>query len=336
MLKLSIIITLYKSEKYIAKCLDSVLDQDIPETDYEIVVVNDGSPDRSYDIALEYASRHSNIVALTHENKGLAGARNTGLDAANAQYVTFVDPDDYILTNSFAALLKQMDDENLDMLRMNYQMVNEDYQEIERPKDARLVDYSPCIMDGKEFLAERLGYGCFVWTYIYRMSVIKDNGIRFTQGIYFDDTDWLPRVLCVAKRVNTVDFKRYFYVQREGSLVKTSDMSSHFAKLDGMLRVVGILCGRKKEQESPVAADWYGRMISKLSLSVLDTVSSICYERRGEYIKQLKELGVFPLKQLHTTRNWTIKVMICNISADLYCFTIHRSRSKNIRRSFDW
>ena len=99
-LSVSFIVPFYNVEQYIAKCLDSLIDQDIPESDYEIICVNDCSPDNSRNIVIEYQKKHTNIILIEHEtNKKLGSARNTGLSKAKGQYVWFVDSDDWILSN---------------------------------------------------------------------------------------------------------------------------------------------------------------------------------------------------------------------------------------------
>ena len=94
MLKLSIIIPVYNVEPYIAKCLDSCLQQDLPADEYEIIVVNDGSPDNSVVIVKDYMQRYLNVRLVNRENGGLSAARNTGLAHANGYYVAFLDDDD--------------------------------------------------------------------------------------------------------------------------------------------------------------------------------------------------------------------------------------------------
>ena len=134
MIRLSIISTLYKTAAYLPRCIDSLLNQDIPSDEYEIILINDGSPENDLEIAKSYASQYHNIKVVSHPNKGLAGARNTGLSIATGQYLCFVDPDDYILPNSFECLLNQMDDEHLDMLRFDYHVVNPLYYYSDKPK----------------------------------------------------------------------------------------------------------------------------------------------------------------------------------------------------------
>ena len=186
-MRLSIVVNMYNTAKYMPRCMKTLLEQDIPQEDYEIILVDDCSPDNSLEMAKEYATLYKNVRVCTHEkNKGLAAARNTGVDAAKGQYLCFVDPDDYIEKNSLAALLKQMDDEQLDMLRFNYQKVDEEYNNVPDSEIEARFDYTPGVMTGTEFLAHRLGVGCYVWAYIYRMEFVKQTGIRFFEGCFFD------------------------------------------------------------------------------------------------------------------------------------------------------
>lgn len=328
MIRLSIISTLYKTAAYLPRCIDSLLNQNIPSDEYEIILVNDGSPENDLEIAESYASRYHNIKVVSHPNKGLAGARNTGLSIATGQYLCFVDPDDYILPNSFERLLNQMDDEHLDMFRFDYHVVNERYQEIEKTKDARVIDYSPRIMSGKEFLTERLGYACYVWAFIYRRSIISDNQITFHEGDYFDDTVWLPQVCSVAKRVNCIKQKRYFYLQRENSLVNTMSVDATKRKLDAQLVIIDRLTEQRRHM-SEVVQVWYDGMISKTVLSILSSAAVNCYKECDNYISRIKEYNPFPLRSKLSTKEQQIKYLLLNISPKLFCSLIHlRNRNK--------
>ena len=104
-MKLTIVIPAYKVEKYIAKCIQSCLNQDVPEKEYEIVVVNDGTPDKSAIIAKEFAAKHANIKVIDQDNQGLSVARNTGIHYSKGDYIWFVDSDDYIADNCLARII---------------------------------------------------------------------------------------------------------------------------------------------------------------------------------------------------------------------------------------
>ena len=115
--RLSIVIPFYNVEKHIAECLDSVYNQDIPEDEYEVICVNDASPDHSRDIVLEYRKKHSNLILIEHEvNKKLGAARNTGRRVARGKYLWNVDSDDMIAPNCMKEMLETCEENDLDLL----------------------------------------------------------------------------------------------------------------------------------------------------------------------------------------------------------------------------
>lgn len=304
------------------KCLGTLLCQDIPYDEYEIILVNDGSPDNSLDIACRYAAEHSNIKVVSYEvNRGLAGARQAGTDEAKGKYLCYVDPDDYIERNSFVSVLQKMEDKELDMLRFNYTMVNEKDEPLTKPQDARIIDYTPGVMDGLTFLNERLGYGCFVWAYIYRSSLIKDSGVKFRQGDYFDDTAWLPQVIRHASRIDSTPEVRYYYYQRTDSLVNTATIESIIKKLDAELVVVSRLNEQMKTAEK-ASLKWYRGMNSKLAYSVLSTAAVDAPEQFNTYRKSLKSLSVFPLICPNASKFQKVKIALLNGFPWLFCFLL--------------
>ena len=322
-MKLSIIVPLYNSAKWLDKCLTSLVRQDIPDSEYEVICVNDGSPDNSEEITLSYAQKYKQIKVFSQENKGASGARNTGLRNAVGQYVTFVDPDDYVEPNGYGRLIRQMEDENLDMLRFNYQMVDEQYNLVEKPRSAQLIDYSSEIMEGNKFLGQRLGFACFIWTFIYRTSLLKDNDIWFCEGDYYDDTPWTPRVCRAASRVNSVDVVQYYYLQREGSLVKSSDLKSIKKKMDGRFLLIDLLQEQMRSVNDKDAMNWYQGMMAHVVLGALTSVAINDFENMNVVVKRLKELNVFPLSYHDSLPNVVKKMRIVNFSPKMYCWLLH-------------
>lgn len=315
-MKLSIVTTMYNSAKYLPKCVDSLLNQDLPEDDYELILVNDGSPDNSLELAEQYASRHKNIKVLSHTNKGLAGARNTGLEAAQGEYLCFVDPDDYVHPNIYGKLLGMMDGGHLDMLRFNYDMVNEDYRIINKPKGT-VIDYSHQIMDGETFLDERLGYGCFVWSYVYRLSFLRKTGIMFKEGVYFDDSNWLPQVCCEAERIDSVDFVGYYYLQRRGSILNGMTKEAKQKKVKGQVDLIGDLKRFADQTHSDKVRHW---CLSMISVTVLAIMSFAVQESDKDVAKMVSGLSVFPLelRLKNTTRRVKNKLRLINWSPEMY------------------
>lgn len=316
MKKISVIVPLYNSAKWIEKCLFSILDQDIPEEEMEIICINDGSPDNSAEIAHDIGKEHSSIVVIDQENQGPSGARNTGMRHATGKYLCFVDPDDYLEPNVFGGLIAQMEDQNLDMLRFDYKIVDENYNPVPKRDFERRFDYSASVMTGAEFLADRLDIACNIWRYFYRTEMIVTNNIWCFTGDYFDDTPWLPLVLLKADRVGVSDTVGYAYQVRNDSLVKTRNLSQVKEKNQGYLLLIRLLLeeikglyGEEMAYESmgvlqeidlsvslrEKIVSWYKMMIAHSAISLLSNTAVYDYDSRRDVLATLKGMGVFPL-----------------------------------------
>ncbi len=323
MKKLSFIIPLYNSAKWLEKCLYSIFNQDIPESEMEIICVNDGSPDNSADMAREIGKKHPCIIVLDQENQGPSGARNNGMRHATGKYLCFVDPDDYVEPNVYVKLVQQMEDENLDMLRFNHQCVDENYQPVDKPDFEKTFDYSPKLMSGSEFLATRLDIACNIWRYIYRREIITENGIWCFTGDYYDDTPWLPLVLLKAERMNICDTVVYDYLERADSLVKTQNPKMMKRKSDGQVLLLKYLEDeRKKIIDGILSVDekwkggviaWYKRMEAHAAVTLLTNIGTALFSERYNYLRQLRDLKVFPLSIDTETKKTSRKIRIANI-----------------------
>ena len=210
---LSIIVPVYNVEKYLSKCLDSLLAQDIPFSDYEIIIINDGSTDKSLSIAESYSQSYSNIKVITQFNKGLGGARNTGIHASEGKYLFFVDSDDTINKNSLKSLLEFMESNKLEALRFNHQAITEEGKIIPKNKNATFnTVFSENIVDGETFLSEYLGWACYVWVYLFDATFIKNNALFFEENLYIEDVEWMIRLMPKVKRVCSIDLQIYNYL----------------------------------------------------------------------------------------------------------------------------
>lgn len=212
MLKLSIILPFYNVEKYIATCLDSIYRQDLPEEQFEIICIDDCSPDNSIDIVQSYINRYSNIKLIRHErNKGLGGGRNTGLKHAKGEYIWFVDTDDTIVENKVFGLLKECK-ASLDILLFNYQRVDNSLQLI----DKAIVFPNSEIKNGVDYVQTyfkknfvyHLGY---VVRCIYRKDYLIEKEIYFPENELWEDTEFFPKAILLANKVQSVDDIVYNY-----------------------------------------------------------------------------------------------------------------------------
>lgn len=318
-LKLSIIVPVYKVEEYLPKCIDSLLNQDLSLEEYEIILVDDGSPDRCGAICEEYAAKFAQIKVVHRENGGLSAARNSGIEVAQGRYIQFVDSDDYLEPYVLGKLAQKMENDKLDVLRFNYQNVNERYEVFEPNKVSKpFVDYRDEVCDGLNFLTDRLGFGCYAWQFVIRHELL--DGCLFKEGIYFEDTEWTPRLLLRAHRVTSTDLMVYNYLMREGSITQSVEEKKKRKVLDDMLLLI-----RSMQQQKECVEDkkWFEGMISHTVLSVFGYVCKNYYSERDRYIKDLKMTKVFPLSSYHSTKAANRKLRLANVSPGLLCWLIH-------------
>lgn len=351
MIKLSIIVPVYGVELYLRKCVDSLLTQDIPLSEYEIILVDDGSPDACPKICDEYVAAHKNIRVIHRENGGLSAARNSGIEIAQGVYVMFVDSDDYIEPDVLAGLLKQVERDKLDVLRFKYQNVRlkdegfeikdkREYEVFEPFKAARRdMDYSDEVTDGETFLNQRLGPACYVTQFVIRRNLIyhekmsRDKSLYnplvlndvclFRRGIYFEDTEWTPRMLLRAKRVASSETVVYNYLWREGSIT----LPDNSKKQEKILRdKITLLQGFNEQRKLVEDATWYEWMTSFTAMTYLELIADMDYKKRKEMIMKLWSLNIFPLSTKKEKGIHKFKIMLANINPTLYCNLRHIMR----------
>lgn len=214
-MRLSYIIPVYNAERYLAECLDSIYATSVDEHAFEVICVNDCSPDNSREVVLEYQKEHKNLVLIDHtENKKAGGARNTGLQAARGEYVWFVDADDTVALNALKTILETCETNDLDALCFNYALWYKD-----RKKDEHVFEKSQSVQTGADFLMDVFGDGIiyhlgYAVRAVYRKHVLQEHGVRFPeQLIYGEDTTFMAEGVMYGKRVMAIDDVLYNYRQ---------------------------------------------------------------------------------------------------------------------------
>lgn len=211
---LSVIVPVYNVEETLIKCVASILDQ--PFRDLELILVDDGSPDKSGAMCDEIALRDARVVVVHKSNGGLSSARNAGLDIARGQFISFVDSDDWVSSDFYAeniALLENF--KNLDMVLTNVQKV------YEHGSSPLLRILPEGLYTGKEACAEVI-FSASVASLcmaIYRRKVWE--GLRFTEGILFEDSVIAPDLVKKVNALHVSPHGVYYYLQREGSIMNS-------------------------------------------------------------------------------------------------------------------
>jgi len=214
--KISVIIPLFNTEKYIEECINSVLIQDI---DFELIVIDDGSTDASYRIVKEIAKWDKRIILISQENQGVAITRNSGLETATGDYIGFLDCDDWILSGSLEKLYHEAQCNNADVVMGNTLFFYSEKNIVQR---YHLPDqFFKYIFSGELLfcaLMNNSSYIPMVYNYIYKRSFIENNKLRF-ENINHEDELWTLQAMCKAKTTSVIDLPFYFYRQRDGSIM---------------------------------------------------------------------------------------------------------------------
>lgn len=213
--KVSIIVPVYKVEKYLHRCVDSILAQAF--TDWELLLIDDGSPDSSGEICDEYASKDTRIKVFHKENGGVSSARNTGLDVANGEWIVFADSDDWCENNYLSDFFEIEDLQETDVvLQGRKNEVNGEVVSILKLKQNTYLNVAKAMLEN-----ELLTFGA-PYCKLYSSKLIQQHGIRFPEAYsYGEDTTFFFEVLSVSKRVITTSNCNYHYVDaEEGSLSK--------------------------------------------------------------------------------------------------------------------
>ncbi len=292
---LSIIVPVYNVEKYLRDCLDSLLDQDISKEIYEIVCVDDGSPDNSYEVLQSYANKYSNVVIIRKENGGVSSARNLGISKARGKYIWFVDADDYIRPNCLKTIKTIIEEYDVTVVKIDYSSVDEE----KSPSNIIPDDLSYSVINSAVSSPN-------VFTMIYNKEIIISNQILFNEQMkYGEDTLFQYFFYLFSERKHAkIDGVIYFYRSRNDSAMnlKTPDSyKKHCLDLIEMARVYkkiydsGEIEDKRKYDETghrkSEALQGALQILPKSSLDFNDTIAMLTTE------------GLYPFKRA----KWRVK-----------------------------
>lgn len=244
MAKVSVIIPIYKVEKYLSRCLESVVNQTLD--DIEIVLVDDGSPDSCPEICDRYAKKDSRIKVIHKKNEGLGYARNSGMLIATGEYIAFLDSDDYVSKDMYEKVYSELKRTDADCCVTGYVVKKDSGDEIhkENPLGTAVYESDDIItkvlagmLGSKPDQARDTDVGMSVWKCVYRKELLQDKGILFPseRELISEDIIFQIRVLSQVKRVCTISEVMYYYCENANSqsLTKTysKDKFDRYKKL---------------------------------------------------------------------------------------------------------
>ena len=301
--KFSIIVPVYNVEKYIKKCLDSIFNQTF--NDYEVIVVNDGTEDKSMEIVSKY-----NVKTINQENKGLSAARNRGVKEAIGEYIIFVDSDDYIDSD----LLKQINNSlnnNPDVVRFQIKEVfkngrNKDYNEEEFKEKSGEEAFK--LITNYHFVEN-------AWCYAIKREYYLNNSFKFMEGTVHEDFGLIPLVIIKSNIVNSISYVGYNYLQRDNSIMNSKDYSKTLKKVDDFYNHYKYLMTEISKTDLD---DTYFK--SFISNSLIIKICQLKTSDYKKYLKLLKKEKIFD-NILVDTFGRKIKKILLTISPKLYYMT---------------
>lgn len=205
MKKVSVIVPFYNVEKYIDKCLNSLVNQTLE--DIEIIIVNDGSKDNSETIAKEYASKYKNkIIYLKKENGGLSDARNYAIPYATGEYIAFLDSDDYVEVNMYEQMYEKAKKENADIVECDFLW--------EYPNE-KIESKGRIYKDKHDIL---LNARVVAWNKLIKKELIEKTKVKFPYGLRYEDVEFFYKLIPYINKLDIVDKAFVHYVQRDNSI----------------------------------------------------------------------------------------------------------------------
>lgn len=236
--KLSIIVPVYGVEKYIDKCLDSLVKQSLKEI--EIIVVNDGTKDNSQKIIDKYVKKYPDkIKSYIKENGGQGSARNYGLKKTTGEYIGYVDSDDFVEKDMYKKLYNKAKENNYDIVVCGNYNVSEDYQN--KNIDAFINNYNTDL--------ENIFFGKMaVWNKIYKRDILIKNKLEFKEKVWYEDLAFTLKAIMNSNTFAFIDEPLYDYLIREGSTMNNSNVQRNLEILDAFNDILSYIQHNKKEE----------------------------------------------------------------------------------------
>ena len=221
--KVSVIVPVYNVEKYITRCLTSLINQTLD--DLQIIVVNDGSQDGSEQIIKQFKRNYNNIIYVTKENGGLSSARNFGLIYATGEYIAFLDSDDYVDRNTYKKMYEKAKEKNSDYVECDF---------IWQYPDRQKIDTGYRYKDKKEMFEKAR---VVAWNKLIKREIIIDNKLEFPMGLNYEDIEFFYKLIPYINSFAFVEEPLIYYVQRENSIVNKQDSKTRqiFRVLDDVI-----------------------------------------------------------------------------------------------------
>ncbi len=300
-MRLSILIPLYNKEDYVDRCLQSLLNQDLPSTDYEIVIVDDGSKDTGPEIVEEYAKAHDNIILIRQKNQGPSAARNKCLASSKGTLLYFMDADDYLASNVLASLLDLCEENNLEVLEFD---TKETTNEAPTDTQSKTVGKKPevDVQNGLAYVAQH-GFRNEAWRYFVRKDLLDSTGTKFIEGTLYEDAIFTASLFLKTERMAKVALDIHRYVVVANSIVTSRDRAHNLKFIKGMVFAIEHFYDLTQNLDTSDA--YYHSVVKKLRARqqgltfalIIRTLKfrPINFEELKTILQKLRTFGAYPI-----------------------------------------
>lgn len=280
---ISVIVPIYNVEKYLARCVDSIVNQTYKNL--EIILVDDGSPDRCPQMCDDYAEKDSRIKVVHKKNGGLSDARNAGMAVATGKYISFIDSDDYVSDDFFECLLDVMNKENSDIAECSVVKFYEDNRFDEFSDDLSVKTYDT--QDAMSALIAENPFHQHVWNKLYKTELVKD--IPYAVGKLNEDEFWTYRVFGRANKVARLNKTMYYYFQRNSSIMGVGYNIRRLDALEGKANRQKYIENNFPDLSTQAKIDLYGSCMFAYQ-SVLKFMSGADKKKALELIRKYRKM----------------------------------------------
>lgn len=299
--KLSIIVPFYGVEKYIEKCIRSLYDQNIPMEEYEVICVDDCSPDGSRAIVEHLQKEYPKLQLICHtENKRQGGARNTGLRSAKGEYIWFVDSDDYICPNVLSQLYEEAKRYEVDILHFDHYGEDSCGKLHITPSHADERIYTGLEFSFDEYYQTHTNYA-LCWGVWFQRAFLEDTGNLYAEYVQYEDTDFAYRAYALARRVKHSEIIPYVSVLRVNSTTRSQDTAQKlYYQVMLLVRSLAVCSLTDDKRYHKMLKDYVHNEASKIGKQVMVLPPT----ERKLYRKYMRKVFIYCLLPLTSVRNW--------------------------------
>ncbi len=293
-LAISVIVPVYNVERYLPACLESIVQQHL--SDYEVIMVDDGSTDGSGAICDEFVERYPQFKVIHKGNGGVSAARNRGIEVANGEYILFLDSDDFLVPDAIKPLLELARDNNLDVLGFSYLTVPE--ETTFAPEVSFETPQKLEVLNGYDYIA-RFNYTAQVWWYLVRRELLIKNNLQLPVGHVLEEAAFNMRLFLKAERLAQVPNVAYCYRNRASSIMHNADEEHVSKMLDDYIFAASSMNEAIEEYRDKLHGECYERCRTRRDSYVLfGAIRAFKLGKVKEYLKDAKNKKLYPFERL--------------------------------------